>query len=477
MLQKDILKIALLLAILSGFSKLNAQTNTLYYMQDIHQSLFLNPAYQSNCNFTLGLPALSGVNLQFANNAFSFNDLMTERAGISDTLYFNVNNLLNNLRKDNFFTMGTSVPILTLGFWIKNSYFTFSIANNSSITASFPKELTDIATFGNGKYIGANNPLIINNLGVNISNYHEFGFGLSKRITHRLFLGARLKLLFGTTNIDTHKSEIKITTQEDTYDLGIKTDILMNLSGPFTISRDSTGAIDNIDIDEDKIVSSALGFGNMGIALDMGATYKFNDHFDFFASLNDFGFINWHKNIISLSQKESYSFTGLTLDSLNSDSDYDEMDAILDSLDRFSKFAESKSDYTRMLTAKIFLGATYSPADFMNFGFLSKTSILNSRVQQAITLSANFHPTKWFSSSLSYTAANNQYTNFGIGMAIKAGAFQFYLLTDNLNAALKPKDAQSINLQLGLNLSFGCGKRDDYSILNNKKLRKDVDFL
>ena len=464
----------LIFLILNIFTKTHAQTNTLYFMNEVQQSLYLNPAYQSDCNFFIGLPAISGFNINFNNNSFSYNNLFNE-GNSPDTLYFNLNNIKDKLSDNNYALVTTAVPVLDLGFWIKNSYFTFSLTNKTSALLSFPYEIVELITDGNNNYIGQNNPMVINNIGTNSFNYHEMAFGLSRQITHRLFIGGRLKLLFGTLDIDSEDSEIKITTAEDTYDLTIETDININMSGPLTVTRDSSGLIDNIDIDDSDPLSYALTSGNLGVALDLGATYKFNDYFDFYGSITDLGFINWHKNVTNLTQHESYTFTGLSLDSI--DTDFDELDAVMDSLDRFTKFNESKLDYTRMLNAKIYLGATYSPADFMNFGILSKTSFLSSNITQAFTLSANFHPARWFSGSLSYTVSNKQYTNFGVGLAFKLGAIQLYMLTDNLNSSLWPKDTKSLAMQFGLNLSFGCGKRDDYSIINNKKLRKDVDFL
>jgi len=473
--KKIILSSIAAILLLNIFNKLEAQTNTLYFMPEIQQSLYLNPAYQSNCNFFLGLPALSNLNISFNNNAFSYNNLFEERENNPDIIFFNIDNVKDNLSENNYAIITTAVPLLDFGFWIKNSYFTFSLTNKTSVLFSFPYEAVELITDGNANYIGKDNPMVIDNIGTSALNYHEMAFGLSKQITHRLFIGGRFKLLFGTMNIDSQDAEIKITTAEDTYDLNIESDININMSGPFIITRDSTGKIEDIDIDDDNTFSSALSSGNMGIALDFGATYKFNDQFDFYGSVTDLGFINWGEDVINLTQKESYTFTGLSLDSINTD--YDELDAIEDSLERFTKFNESNLDYTRMLNAKVYLGATYSPADFMNFGLLSKTSFLSSNITQAFTLSANFHPAHWFSGSLSYTVSNKQYTNLGIGLAFKLGAFQVYMLTDNLNSSLWPKDAKSVNMQLGLNMRFGCGKRDDYSIINNKKLQKDVDFL
>jgi len=472
--QKTIYTI-LVIASLMIFKSVSAQTNTIYFMDGIHQSLYLNPSYQDNCNTFIGLPGLSGINLQVGNNAFTFGNLFQEKANSPDTLVINFNDIKSGLQNSNYVIGSTAVPVLGLGFWLKRSYFTFNITNKTSVKLSVPLELATLITEGNGNYIGDDNPLVISNFGPQFTNYHEFAFGLSRQITHRLFVGARLKLLFGIASAQTKNSTVKITTQEKTYALDIETDMLLNLSGPVTVTRDSEGNINNIDIDTTDPLAYAINTGNMGVGIDLGANYQFNDEFKFFASVTDLGFINWHTNVINFKQKESYSFSGLSLDSINTD--YSEFDAILDSLERFTNLNESSIDYITALNANIYMGATYELAEFMNLGLLSKTAFYQKDIMQAFTLSTNFTPAKWFSGSLSYTVSNKQFTNFGIGMAFKGGPFQIYLLTDNLNAAFWPKQSKAVTFQIGLNLNFGCGKRDDYSIINNKKRKKDIDFM
>ena len=474
MIKQKIFNSILVIAFLMFIGQTTAQTNTLYFMDGIHQSLYLNPAYQDNCNSFIGLPALSGVNLQVGNNTLSFGELFQNK-GNSDTLYVNLNDIKDKLANNNYAVAGAAVPVFGLGFWIKNSYFTFNIANKTSTKLSFPLGLIQLATEGNGNYIGADNPMVIKNFGPDFTNYHEFAFGLSKKITHRLVVGARIKVLFGTANAQTKNSEVKITTTEDTYALKIETDMLFNLSGPVTISRDSAGNIDDVDIDTSDPLKYALTTGNMGVGMDLGATYQFNDDFKFFASVTDFGFIHWGKNLVNLKQKESYSFSGLKLDSIGTD--YDEMDAVLDSLKRFTNFNQSNIGYNSFTNTNLYIGATYEVAHFLDLGLLSRTLFYNKNVMQSFTLSTNFKPTKWFSGSLSYSISNRQYTNFGIGAAVKAGPFQLYMLTDNLNAAFWPKNSRAVALQFGLNLTFGCGKRIDPSIINNKQLKKDIDFM
>lgn len=284
-------------------------------------------------------------------------------------------------------------------------------------------------------------------------------------------------MLFGTATVESKKSNIKLFTEEDTYALRLETELEYNISGPVTITTDSTGMFESIELDEDIGVSDALNTKNMGIALDLGATYQFNDELRFYGSITDLGFIHWHSNTTNLKANGSFDFTGFNLDSIVSNPDYDEFEGIEDSLKKLIDFTQSDNDFNTFLGTKIYFGASYDIGSFMNFGLLSKTSVYDRKLHQAFTLSANFKPVKWFSGTLSYSVANRSFNSFGIGMAFNGGPFQLYVLTDNLNAAFWPKGTRAVGVQLGLNLSFGCGKRDDYSIINNKKFKKDIDFM
>jgi len=108
---------------------------------------------------------------------------------------------------------------------------------------------------------------------------------------------------------------------------------------------------------------------------------------------------------------------------------------------------------------------------------LSKTFFFDRKIHESFTISANLSPAKWFSASLSYSMMNRSYNNVGLGIAIKGGPIQFYIVTDNINTLIMPKSAKSFNLIFGLNLAIGCGKRDDFSTINYKKTLKEVDFM
>jgi hypothetical protein len=477
-MQKKLIKPFIVLFAIISTQLLNAQSNTLYYMDMVHQNNYLNPAYQNSCNGFLGLPGFSGLSAEGMSSAFTYNGFIRRGEGqYFDSLILDFRNIKAQLQTSNYLMAGAQIPILGIGFWVKNAYFTFDISNKTRARLSYPAGIADLLD-GNGNNIGEDNPIELNGIGPNAFNYNEVAFGLSKQITHRLVIGGKLKILSGNLSVSSTGSNIKLFTAEDTYAIRLESDLKLKLAGPVIYDYDSIGNISNIKYDNNFKVSQIISGQNLGMAIDFGATYQFNDHFKFYGSVTDLGFISWHGNAKSLTQKGTFEFSGLSLDSVFSNSDYDELQPIIDSLkDDFMNFSEEDSKYTTSLNTNIFLGTTYDIGNFMNFGFLSKTYFFDNKIHEAVTLSANFKPTKWFGASLSYSYMNNEYRNLGLGIAVRPGPFQFYVVTDNLNVAFQPKDSKVFRVQLGFNFYFGCGKRDNFSMLNNKKPKKDADFM
>lgn len=477
MQKRNKIYILILFAIFPLGQIIKAQSNTLYFMDGIHQSGSLNPAYQNSCNGFLALPGINGFSVDAANTGFDFNDLIHLGTGTyKDSLVIDFQNIKSKLANSNSLLVGTQVPILGIGFWVRNSYITFEISNKTKARLAYPEDLIKI-TDGNANYIGVDNPLEIKGFGPNIINYNEFALGFSKQITHRLIVGGKLKFLAGNASIESRRGELKLFTEEDTYKMTLVTDLQLNVSGPINYIYDANGNISDFEFDDSNIAGSIISTKNVGMGIDLGASYLLNDEIKIYASVTDLGFINWRANTSNLSQSGSFVFSGFNLDSVWTDSDYDEAQAIVDSISDFFSFAQTESKYTTFLNTNIFLGATYELTNFMNVGLLSKTYFYNRKVHQAFTLSANFKPAKWFTGTLSYSVMNREYKNIGLGMGIKTGPVQFYLLTDYLNAAFWPKNSKAAGFQFGLNFYFGCGKRDNFSMLKDKKSQKEIDFM
>ena len=479
-MQKNKKTISLLIIVFSMFfsKTLYSQVNTLYFMENIHQTHYTNPAFQSKCNTFIGLPAISSINANITNSGFSYKNLIHLGTGIySDSLIIDVNGLKEKLGKNNYTIVDVNTPILGLGFWVKDSYFTFDIANKTMARISYPGNLIRLID-GNGGYIGDDNPLEINDIGPDAISYNEYSFGLSKRITHRLTIGGKFKLISGLANINSKQSDISITTKDVTYDLTLATNLDISSSLPLVTEKDEDGNITGFEeYDSKNIVKDILSFKNFGVGFDFGANYQFNDRIKFYASITDLGFISWKRNTINIKQQEDFTFTGMSLDSMLTGGSSDAMGSITDSLMNFLNLQETSINYSTALPTKIYIGGTFDLTKSINLGLLSKTFFFDRKLHQAVTLSTNLSPVKWFSTTLSYSMMNRSYNNIGLGFSIKTGPVQFYLVTDNINTLILPKSAKSFNLMFGFNIGLGCGKRDDFSTINNKKTLKEIDFM
>jgi hypothetical protein len=115
--------------------------------------------------------------------------------------------------------------------------------------------------------------------------------------------------------------------------------------------------------------------------------------------------------------------------------------------------------YTTALSGKIYLGVAYELNKKVKFGFVTRSRIYNYRLYNQYTFSANVMPIPMFSASLSYSIIGKNYTNFGLGLALRLGPFNMYVITDQVPSGyLLHESFNSVNFRFGLNLVFGCPK-------------------
>jgi hypothetical protein len=472
------LKISILLLLLPMFiQKAKSQPNTLYFIDRVHQADYLNPATQSCCNGFLTLPAISGTSVIAGNTGFDYNDLIHPGTGLlQDSLILDIENVKSKLGDKNYVIAETFVPIFGFGFWYGNSFITFEISNRTIMNTGYPKSLVALAG-GNADFIGETNPADISNFGPELINYNEFAFGWSKKITHRLTIGTKLKILSGLACVQKHRSNIKLFTADTTYAMRLETDLDYNISAPAEFEYDDNGLISGINYNDSNLVQDLSPTKNFGLGIDFGAIYQLNDKWKFYASVTDLGFIRWNKNSKHIFRSGVFEYSGLTLDSVWNDSDYNEFKAWGDSIASFFHFDHAETKFTSILNTNLYIGANYQIAPFLSFGLLSKTYLFDKSIHQAFTFSANFKPIKSISVSMSYSIMNREYKNIGFGLALNLGPLQFYIVTDNIYTAFMPKNSKLAGIMVGLNLNFGCGKRDNYSMLNNNYPDKKIDFM
>ena len=114
--------IFVLIAFLSEHSLFAQQDLIMYNMDVVPQRMYDNPAFKpSYSTVNIGLPLISSQYFSFSNR-FKYSDLIKHRA--DDSLYADVDNMLNKLGKNNYLSVAYRTDLLSFGFQVKKkNYF------------------------------------------------------------------------------------------------------------------------------------------------------------------------------------------------------------------------------------------------------------------------------------------------------------------------------------------------------------------
>ncbi len=458
----------LMLAFSVSAQKMN---NTLYFMQNAPQANQLNPAIQPECKVFVGFPALSSVYLNYSNSSFGYKDVITDGTGIrKDSLVADVNSFHDALKTTNFLSQQFELTLFALGIRAKKYFFTLDVIEKQDTRFSFDKEMITFLKDGNYDFRGRTANW--GGLGLDASYYHEIALGVSKQVNNKWTVGIKGKILFGIANLHMKDSDMSVFTSSAGDQIVLKSEHHLRASMPINqIGIDSDGFVDDINIDGDDYDADFFAnTGNKGFAVDLGMTYQMDEKTRLYASVLDIGAINWKTDGHEFSQNGSFTWTGAdwSQSGNSNDPNYEEIEDVFEDLsdsiaDQF-RVSNLTGSYSVGLPTKIYLGGTHQLNKKVNVGALSRTEIFNGKVQSSLTFSANARFFKNLSTSLSYSVVNNSYNNIGFGLSTKLGPTQFYVVSDNVMAAIKPNSAHLANIRFGINFLFGC---KDKTIVRN----------
>ncbi len=488
-----IANVLLVVLILSAANVHSQPGNILYFMKGVPQSNLLNPAFQPQCNFYFGIPGVSPFMLNVQSNPVRPHDILFYNASIDSVITFlhplaDKDKFLSIFSNHNYVATDLSTSLFSLGFRIKEMYFTLGISEKAFVRVGYPKDLFRIPIyFALDKNMNPTN-LSLSGLGINASAYSEISVGVSKKFTDELTVGVRGKLLLGQANINMRKTDININTSLTQWDLVSKFEL--DASIPFLQTmKDETGktrldTFNFIQPTSKQALDAALWKTNLGMALDLGVEYKPLSWLTVSASLVDFGAIKWKHNVNSLTQDTSYTFHGIDVTGVFTGADTGKIgNKILDTIKNvFKAYNNPNTAYRTILPSKVYLGATFNLGEKVSFGLLSMTEIFQGKVRESVSVSANLMPIKMFSTSFSYSLLQNKYHDVGFGLSLKTGPWNMYYLFDYLPTTFDKYKAKNSNIRfplpvysnafsmkLGFNVVFGCNRK--------KKQLRDVPLI
>jgi hypothetical protein len=473
-------KIKYILALLFVLVSLNssAQNSQVLYFMNLPQRHLLNPALTPTNSVYIGLPALSGINLNVNNNFFNFSDVFIKGV-VADSLVtflhpdYDPAKFLAKIKDINSIEPEVHLQLFSLGFRAgKDLYIYFDVNERVAANVALPGDIFRLMLSGNDQFVGSS--IDLSSLRGDLMSYTEIGLGFSKNFTSKLRLGIKPKVLLGIADASIENNSLGITVN-DNYTHTLNADMVVNFSAPVTVYTSGQNNFDSIKFNDSgfntskDIIDYLLKSKNIGLGVDIGGEYSFSDKFKISAAVTDIGYINWKRDISNLKVKSTFNFSGVNLlDVYNGTMTFDSLGKeLLDSLKKSLYLSDVSTPFTTTLPFGVTLGGSFNLTKSFSLGLMSYTKFIGKQYKEALTLSANVNFGNAFSTTLAYTAMNSRYDNLGFGMSFRTGWFQFYLLTDRIpvtwnkiktdsNTTIPlPESWNTFQARLGMNLCFG----------------------
>jgi hypothetical protein len=470
---------AIFTLILTGVAAQNSQV--LYYM-NLPQNHLLNPAIKPSSRIYIGLPALTGINLNVTNSFLNFQDVFKEGQEISKSTLaflnsdFDMDKFLSKIKDMNYIEPRVSVQLFGLGFTAgKDLYIFMDVIDNANINLAAPRDLFRLAFLGNQEFVGQTFDL--SDMKADFNYYHEIGIGASKNITPELRFGAKAKVLFGITGGILNNYATNLTVNND-YTNILQANMSLDISGPVNFIPGDDNKIGDASFNDqafnsaDSLARFLTNTRNAGFGLDLGAEYIVNNNIVLSAAITDVGFIKWKSDLSNIEAVDTIELRGLDFaDVRNGTATFDDVaGSLADSLKNALVIASTKP-FTTKLPVGVAIGVKYNLNDKFSIGFLSYSRISGQLVKEALTISANMNIGNKVSASLCYTACNNNYTNLGLGIGFRASVVQFYFMADRIPLSWKkagsndnsfplPANWNTLQTRFGMNLVFGNKERN-----------------
>lgn len=436
----------------------------LYGVDDLPQSLLLNPGATYNFDTYFGIPLVSGFSVSGGSTGVSAWDIFQVGGDINGR----INNAVRRLDNKDVFTANQQLEILSFG-WLgrdKESFYSGGMYQETDVLVYFPKDIAVLAYDGNAPYI--NRPFQFSDISVTAELLSVYHFGINKKLSRKLRLGARAKLYMSMANVNSTGNEGFFRTRDTPEGPNFYTHEIVGAN----VEANSSGLAGIIDDDGDisSITKNAILSPNIGLGIDIGGTYNFSDQLSVSASLLDIGFISHTRDVRTYGLSGSYELDGLELEFpalLAGESTTDYWDEFIDEVEEQLPYKDGQEEsYTTWRPVKFYGGFNYGFREDIDGGcnctdksgrrFTSNVGLhINAikRPKSVFTAATIYYDRAWNSflrTKITYTANAFSQKNIGLLFSTKIKNFNFYLAADNLLEYTDVSKARELSLQMGM---------------------------
>ncbi len=311
----------------------------------------------------------------------------------------------------------------------------------------YPHSLLLLATQGNAPFVGETLPI---GPKIDVQAYNEFYLGGQLK-WKRFSAGVRAKLLYGTANMYTEKSEVSFTTRPENYGIELEAEYLVRSSGLFRYY-----SFDSLTFSTPGLTFDNLFYNNAGWGLDVGVTYEVNNSLTIAASALDIGAIRWDFFPREYKSKGTYVFEGLDLAEYIGDTTGIMVE---DTLLRVIEVNSGQKTYSTSLPTRLLIAANYRQAQWDFAAQWGLRSVSADWLMEA-TLGLTYR-TGPIRAGVQYMLGKNLngsrpgiYSGFGGLVSLTLGKVCLYLQSDGLPGMLFPLQNRRASLNAGCTVQF-----------------------
>lgn len=450
-----------------NFISVKAQNKpVLYGFDHIPQSLLLNPGAKTTNRYHIGIPLFSGISANVGMSGITVADVFRSD-GISFFSGTNFNSRLRSaidrLSSDDYASINTQIEVLSGGLKInRRDYLSFGFYTEIDAFTTFPKDIFTLIDEGNAAFL--NKTFSLSHLSVKSEVVGVWHVGVSRKYDDKLTVGGRFKLYSGAINVTSSSNEGYFTTvlgQDNIYE--------HSLSG-IDAGAFSSGIYnenDEVDISAGEIIGNSF-FGNLGIGIDLGFTYSFDEQTQISASLLDVGFISYANKTRNYEVNGNYVFSGIDFQFDSQNADY--WQELNDELEEQIPREENNNSYSVLRPIKFYGSFAYSfgksrsvanchDISYKNFydntvGGQLYTIFRPNGPRFALTGFYERKLSERFNTKFTYTIDDFSYSSIGMGLSARLGKVNVYGMLDNFFGIFDIADAHKASFQLGVNLIY-----------------------
>ncbi|MBX2876177.1 MAG: hypothetical protein KTR30_28920 [Saprospiraceae bacterium] len=420
------------------------------FYQNLWQANRTNPAFISDHKIVIGLPGIYN-NLLVEN--ITYNDLIIERDGQN---IIDVDRGIALLDRDNLLRENLDLETISLGFKTGNFQISLGHMLRYNAFANYPKTLPQLIWQGNAQFVGQN---VSFGPDLQLNAYHEYNLGIAYQVGSKLTIGAKAKYLSGVADVSTARTDLRLSTSEDVYQLELDADYLVNSSG--ALQYDGFDQLD-FDFSFGQVETAQLFSNNNGLAFDLGVHLDLGKLDIGISALDIGGQIDWKEDVRNYSLQGQFEYQGLNVAQGILDSQTDLGNAI-DTLREIYNPIETQQSYRTELPLRTYLTLGYDLTDKIRLGALFYTESYREETYGALALNGQWTLHPILTVGATYAYRQQRYDNFGLQAIAKVGPVQVVAATDNIFTAIQPTDSHSANFRVGLNLLFNKAQEEDWN--------------